>query len=90
MTIDPKKINDFKTVFEANMTKIREFEGCKHLELLQEIDSNILMTYSYWQSQEALESYRYSDLFESVWKTVKPMFTAKTEAWSLDQIHKIS
>lgn len=91
MTIAPNKVEEFKTVFSKHMELIREFEGCKHLELLQEDNDsdNVLMTYSYWDSHEALEKYRKSELFKSVWASVKPMFSGKPLAWSLKQQFKL-
>ena len=90
MTLNPTMIDSFKENFTQNMDKIRNFEGCKHLELLQDDnDSTILMTYSYWDSHESLENYRHSPLFKSVWAIVKPMFTEKTQAWSLKQEFKL-
>lgn len=87
--IEEGKIDDFKTIYQATMSKIRNFEGCLNLELLQSKNDNILMTYSYWESEEALEKYRNSDLFKTTWKSVKPLFDGKPEAWSLTQEFKI-
>lgn len=90
MTINPTMIKSFKQNFEQNMDKIRAFEGCNHLELLQdEKNPNILMTYSFWDSHEALDNYRHSNLFKSIWSVVKPMFTEKAEAWSLRQEFRV-
>jgi quinol monooxygenase YgiN len=91
MTISPNKVKEFKSVFEKHMELIRGFEGCKHLELLQEdnIKDNVLMTYSYWNSHQDLEKYRKSDLFKKVWASVKPMFSEKPLAWSLKQQFKL-
>ena len=36
LTIQPDKIDDFKSIYEAHMKLIRGFEGCEKLELLQE------------------------------------------------------
>ncbi len=88
LTLDPEKVDEFKTIYQQTMEKIRHYEGCTHLELLQN-EANILMTYSYWVSQEALEEYRQSDLFRSTWSKVKPMFIDKPVAWSLTQQFKI-
>jgi hypothetical protein len=41
------------------------------------------MTYSAWENEEALENYRVSPLFQSIWPTIKPWFSARPEAWSL-------
>jgi heme-degrading monooxygenase HmoA len=87
LTISPDKVNDFKSIYESNMELIKGFEGCEKLELLQEKGrySNVVMTYSYWKSEEDLAAYRDSELFLKVWKTVKPLFCAKPEAWSMER-----
>ncbi|MDC0015402.1 antibiotic biosynthesis monooxygenase [Flavobacteriales bacterium] len=87
LTIHPDKIDEFKSIYEAHMELIKGMEGCEKLELLQEKGrySNVVMTYSYWQSEDNLEAYRDSELFLKVWKTVKSLFCAKPEAWSMER-----
>ena len=87
LTIHPDKIEEFKSIYEAQMEQIKGMTGCEKLELLQEKGrySNVVMTYSYWQSEDDLEAYRNSELFLKVWNTVKPLFCAKPEAWSLER-----
>ena len=87
LTIHPDKTEEFKSIYEAHMEQIKGMIGCEKLELLQEKGrySNVVMTYSYWQSEDDLEAYRNSELFLKVWKTVKPLFCAKPEAWSLER-----
>lgn len=76
----------FLAVFEKNKLAIRNFEGCIHLELLRDAhDPTIFTTLSHWQAAENLEAYRTSDLFEQVWKQVKPLFSARTQAFSLEK-----
>lgn len=78
-------IQDFIDLFEEVKVKIRARQGCQHLELLQGLPprDNIFMTYSYWDSEDDLNSYRYSDLFAETWKHTKMMFSHKAEAISL-------
>lgn len=87
LTIHPDKVEEFKEIYESNMHLIRKHEGCQKLELLQENGkfNNVVMTYSYWDSKEDLETYRNSELFLKIWKTVKPLFCAKPEAWSMER-----
>lgn len=89
MTVDPDRLDEFKSTYEKGMDKIRAFEGCTHLELLREDDSNVFMTYSYWNNHDSLENYRKSGVFKGIWGQVKPMFVAKPLAWSLKQEFKI-
>lgn len=87
LTIHPDKIDEFKSIYEAHMKLIKGMPGCEKLEFLQEKGqySNVVMTYSYWNSEHDLEAYRNSELFLKIWKTVKPLFCAKPEAWSMER-----
>jgi heme-degrading monooxygenase HmoA len=86
MTFQPEKVADFIEIFNGSKLHIRNFPGCKHLELLNDINSkNIFFTYSHWESESHLNSYRESELFAGVWKRTKVLFDAKAEAWSVDQ-----
>lgn len=85
MTFEPAACATFLEVFEESKNKIRAFPGCTHLELWRgKTPDNIFMTYSHWESEEALEQYRQSDLFRTTWAKTKPLFSARPEAWSLD------
>jgi len=87
MSFKPENTEAFKTIFETNWTKIKGFEGCEHVELLQDVnDPTIFFTYSLWQSELHLNNYRNSDLFKSVWSATKALFNAKPEAWSVNQL----
>ena len=84
MSFEPARVEDFLEVFHASKQRIRHFEGCSHLELLNDVnDPNIFFTYSYWQSEAHLDSYRHSELFAGVWARTKVLFNAKPEAWSV-------
>jgi heme-degrading monooxygenase HmoA len=62
-----------------------------HLELLNGTDQpEVFFTYSHWESVEALENYRHSELFRTTWTKAKPLFAAKAEAWSTNQLAKLS
>ncbi|MCC7051377.1 MAG: antibiotic biosynthesis monooxygenase, partial [Bacteroidia bacterium] len=75
MSFKPELVNDFLLVFNANKNKIRNFEGCKHLSLLQQTDEpNVLFTYSHWNSEKDLENYRNSELFKNTWIKTKILF----------------
>lgn len=90
MTFQEDRVMDFKTNFEAHKQKIRAFEGCQHLELLQQEDKpNVFFTYSLWRHGDDLENYRHSQLFKEVWSYTKSLFSAKPEAWSLTQLEKL-
>ena len=87
MTFEPKEVENFRQLFDRNKNKIRNFEGCNHLELLRDKNNrNIFFTYSYWNDEAALNNYRHSALFKEVWAETKILFSAKPEAWSVENI----
>jgi len=91
MTFRLEEIEPFKKVFEASKEKISAFPGVIHLELLNGTDQpEVFFTYSHWESAEALENYRHSELFRTTWAKTKPLFAAKAEAWSTNQLAKLS
>lgn len=84
MTFQPDEVTNFLNIFNASKSLIRNMEGCAHLELLNDINTaNIFFTYSHWNSENDLNNYRNSELFESVWGKTKVLFAAKAEAWSV-------
>lgn len=87
MSFDRSKIEEFLANFETVKTEIRNFEGCNFLELYRDQNNtNIFFTYSYWDSEADLNTYRHSELFKSVWAKTKPLFNDKPEAWSVDKL----
>ncbi len=86
LTLKTDKLNGFLEAFESVKDQIRNFEGCLHTELLTDTEnSGIIFTYSMWNTADDLERYRQSELFQSTWNAVKPMFAAKAEAWTLNK-----
>jgi len=90
MTFNPSKVDEFLENFKENKNQIRNFEGVEQLELLNDKNNpNIFFTYSVWKSEEYLEYYRNSLLFNDVWAKIKPLFSKKAEAWSVNSIVKL-
>ncbi|MGB3608304.1 MAG: antibiotic biosynthesis monooxygenase family protein [Psychroserpens sp.] len=87
MSFEPSKIPQFLLNFEDKKKYIRAFRGCEFLELYRDNNqTDIFFTYSYWESEAALETYRQSELFKEIWATTKQMFNAKPEAWSVEKL----
>jgi autoinducer 2-degrading protein len=84
MTFKVDYLETFHHIFEERKEQIASFPGCTSLELLQH--DNIFFTYSKWDDVAALEKYRSSELFQSTWALVKPLFSAKPEAWSVKKV----
>jgi quinol monooxygenase YgiN len=84
MTIDPEKVDDFKNYFSNSCLRIRGFSGCTDLELYTDVaQPNVMITFSKWESEQHLNSYRNSDLFRETWALVKPLFIEKPFAFSM-------
>ena len=75
MTFHPEKVDTFLKVYKANWHKIRNFEGCTHMELLQdENDPSVFFTFTIWESNEHLTRYRKSEVFATIWSATKLNF----------------
>ncbi len=86
LTFKHENISSFEAIFEETKDKIRNFEGCSHLELFQDMKNpHIFFTYSYWEDEQALENYRVSELFQATWARTKVLFGDKPEAWSINK-----
>ena len=87
LSFAPEKVQDFLKIFDKYEDKILSFEGCVHLELLNDINTpNVYFTYSHWQEEAYLGAYRDSDLFKDVWAQTKVLFNDKPQAWSVKRI----
>lgn len=90
MTFRPEAVPEFQTLFEGWKPRIRSFPGCRHLELLHDVnDPRVFFTYSHWDGASDLEAYRTSAVFSAVWPTVKALFAAPAEAWTVDREHHL-
>lgn len=90
MSFSEVHIDEFLGNFESNKNKIRHFKGCNLLELYRDkTNRSVFFTYSYWNTEADLETYRHSELFKSVWSKTKPLFNAKPEVWSVDKLESV-
>lgn len=84
LTFRPDSVDDFVGIFNGYKARIASAPGCKKLYLYRDSKhENVFFTYSEWESEEAIEAYRNSELFEQVWGRAKMYFSGKPEAWSL-------
>ncbi|PXX98760.1 antibiotic biosynthesis monooxygenase [Marinifilum breve] len=84
LEIQKEHIEDFKILTKNEKADILAFEGCSHLQVLQDQNNpSIFFTVSHWESESALNIYRESDFFRGNWSQVKQWFANKPEAWSL-------
>lgn len=87
LSFHEENIPAFLENFETIKEKIRNAPGNRFLELYQDKNNkSIFFTYSYWETEQDLENYRNSELFDGVWKFTKKLFNDKPEAWSVDRL----
>lgn len=90
MTFNPEKIDEFLINFNASKNEIRNFAGCRLLELYRDKNNtNVFFTYSYWDDELALENYRNSSLFNEVWAKTKVLFSERPQAWSVNKLNTL-
>lgn len=81
-----EKVETFLAFFETIKHQVNNFPGCIAMKLLQDIKNPaIIMTYSHWENEQALNTYRDSETFGTIWPTIKPWFAEKPEAWSVHE-----
>lgn len=87
MSFEEHKVEPFLKLFHSKKEYIRNFKGCRFLELYRDKNNtNVFFTYSYWDNESDLEVYRHSDLFKTVWAETKTYFNDKPQAWSVDKL----
>ena len=87
LTVEIDKRELFISLYKERAKKISSFEGCISVDLLEDrYNKAVFFTISFWESEEQLNAYRNSEFFETTWKTVKPLFSDKALAWTLDTL----
>lgn len=83
LTFNESSMDFFFQEFNRNKAEILKFNGCLGMKMLQDIkQKNIIMTYSHWDNENALNNYRNSTVFANLWNNIKPHFKERAEAWS--------
>jgi len=87
LSFHEENIPVFLENFELMKEKIRNAPGNRFLELYQDKNNKcIFFTYSYWETEQDLENYRNSELFDGIWNFTKKLFNDKPEAWSVNKL----
>ena len=77
----------FLAIFQRSREQIRQFPGCQHLELWQDHHQpHVYCTYSHWDTEEALNRYRASELFAETWAQTKILFADKPQVFSVNKV----
>ncbi|MBK8362241.1 MAG: antibiotic biosynthesis monooxygenase [Bacteroidetes bacterium] len=89
MTFMSEHTAEFEKVFAEVSPNISKFKGCTGLQLFKDLkDPGVYFTFSTWEHEEDLETYRQSSLFRDTWQKTKPLFAARAEAWSVQNMLK--
>jgi len=84
LTFIPENRTAFIEIMRRHHQLIRNFKGCYDLNSYQDIkEPNVFFTISIWQDETALNDYRHSDFFKTLWSQLKPMFADKAVAHSM-------
>ena len=78
----------FEALFQTYKKAIAAAEGCTEVQLLASHDC--FFTFSLWQSEQALNNYRHSEVFGEVWPQTKALFSGAPEAWTCQLIERQS
>ncbi len=90
MYFKEENVQDFLEIFNESKDRIRNFEGCLKLDLLQDINQeHILTTYSYWRDKKSLDNYRHSAFFMENWAQMKKLFDHKPVAFSCIKLEEV-
>ncbi len=87
LRLDTDRIDDFMDFFSTIKSTIISDFKCESVALYRENAGNEFFTISRWPSDEALEEYRSSDFFRTIWPEAKKMFASSAEAWSLTPVN---
>lgn len=83
LTFQEHLVDEFLKSFEENGPKIRAFDGCHGVDLVQDMyRPYVFFTLSKWDNEDALNAYRNSELFKNTWKNTKALFSLPAHAWS--------
>lgn len=81
------KVADFLNLFDNVVNKVNAYPGCQQMHMVRDLnDTTLFFTYSVWEHRTALENYRNSPLFQTIWPQIKPWFSEKAEAWSTEKV----
>ena len=91
LTIREENISSFEQIFAERKKYIRNHKGCTLLELYRDkSDPRVFFTYSQWDSDADLQTYRNSEFFKNVWSKTRQLFDEKPQAWSVHKIESLN
>lgn len=80
-------VEAFTSFFQEHRETIAAQPGCHSVKLLSDTqDETIMYTISEWDSEAALNAYRHSVFFKTIWPRAKALFRERAEAVSLMEV----
>ncbi len=65
VSVKPENKSDFINVMQDSIAISREFDGCQHFGLYQDVmDDTTLILYEEWETQAQFDAYKASDHFK--------------------------
>ena len=90
LSIQKDKLPIAKKLLEDVAPKVRNSPGCSHLRILMDLHNPArITTYSHWNTEVDLNTYRNSEIFKNFWTQIKPLFAAPAKAWSSGSLHHL-
>ena len=89
LTLEASKLTAFDVLFHEHHAAIESQPGCHGVELLTDpVNPCVRGTLSRWESEDALNAYRASELFGVVWPSTKALFSDQPEVWSYEVVER--
>jgi len=87
MKFREEEVDNFLNAFKSVEHHIRNFNGCKGLQLLQQTDDPLPFSLIACGIQKkAYITTVFSELFKNTWAKTRILFADKPEAWSLSEV----
>ncbi len=87
MHFQPDKVDEFLALYAAARPVILAQPGCYSVQLVRQHDNpHAFATWSLWHDTAALEAYRTSAFFSTVWPQVKALFRLPADAVSFEVV----
>ena len=78
----------FEALFQEYKSAIIGSVGCQRVQLL--VADTCYFTYSWWTSENDLNTYRDSATFGAVWPKTKALFSGKPQAWTCNSLEHMT
>lgn len=85
MKIKEHCLADFQQLMLTLNNEIRCVDGCKHLEVLNDKADNLtIFSMAIWESEKAIDKYKKTDLYKTVWKQLNEYIAGEPHIWTVE------